>query len=111
MEQPDVAARGAGIGIRGESPSFRSVSQIYQDHALVRPAPCDIHWNHADGTHERHGAPNLKSDCHSSDEHCQGCSTDLIDAEGSFSSSVFHLSTCALTWRGAADALCAGRAG
>jgi len=110
VEQPDVVARGAGIGIGGASFSFRAASQIYQDHALVRPAPCDIHWNHADGTHEQHGAPNLKSDCLSSDEHFQGCSTDLRDAEGSFSSSVFHLSTCALTWRGAADALCAGRA-
>ena len=109
-EQPDVVARGAGIGIGGASLCFRAASQIYQDHALVRPAPCDIHWNHADGTHEQHGPPNLNSDCISSDEHFRGCSTDLRDAEGSFSSSVFHLSTSALTWRGAADALCAGRA-
>ena len=74
LEQPDVVARGAGIGIGGESLSFRSAyplafdQLIYQDHALVRPAPCDI----------------------------QGCSIDLRDAEGSFSSSVFHLSGCAV---------------
>ena len=36
-------------------------------------------------------------------------SIDLRDAEGSFSSSAFHLSTAALTWRGAADAHRAGR--
>ena len=109
MKQPDVVARGAGIGIGGASLSFRSASQIYQDHALVRPAPRDLHWNHADGTNEQHGAQNLKSDCLSSDEHFQGCSIDLRDAEGGFSSSAFHLSTSALTWRGAADAHCAGR--
>ena len=55
--------------------------------------------------YNRHGPPYLKSNCLASDEHFQGCSIDPGDAEGSRPSFVFHLSTSALTWRRAADAL------
>ena len=105
------APRCAGIGPGAAAFGFRAGSQIYQNHSLDTQAPCDIHWNLADGTHEQHGPPNLKSDCLSSDEHFQGCSTDHRDAEGSFSSSAFHLSTSALTWRGGPCARRAGREG